>query len=335
MLYFNIRVSASTLRIAVFRGERLIHEAEMVRSSESFADGLDQLMSKAPRARLTTPRVFVALDGSDVVVKRIVGLPTAVGREDVFAIVRQQSTRFFIHEPTPPENIVVDMAQDGVVAALYSVDAVAATTRACAASNVKLVGIIPYSETEKLAGPWRTKPHSLMWMPRRNPRAREGARWTIAFLAIFLALMFAVSSRGIQATLRGRTARATLASLQSRAAWMDSLDEEARRLNERHRETARFLSGRRYVTELLGSLATTLPESTSIVSLEADSVGGVMTLLSVDVGETTTSLLETAFFKDVSLEGTVRTETMNSSRLERATLRFATRWSAARRAVRK
>jgi hypothetical protein len=118
----------------------------------------------------------------------------------------------------------------------------------------------------------------------RGNRRRMVVRAALATLLLFTSAA-AISAPAIHATLRERAAVARLNALGPQSSSTLSAMRELSGATQSVRRIEEFASSRRSMTMLLGSLSQVLPESTAIVSLRVDSVGGTLVGLT-QVGNT-------------------------------------------------
>lgn len=102
---------------------------------------------------------------------------------------------------------------------------------------------------------------------------------------------------------------------------MAKLRETSAALNE----IGSFTAQRRSVALLLGEISGTLPDSTAIINLRVDSVGGTMTLLSLSAASMVPRLATSRDILDPKIVGAVTRETVNGVPMQRITVRFAVR----------
>jgi hypothetical protein len=90
-------------------------------------------------------------------------------------------------------------------------------------------------------------------------------------------------------------------------------------------EIGTFLAERRSVALLLGGLSRALPDSTAIVNLRVDSLGGTMTLLSRTAASIVPRVATVQPVVEPRIVGAVTRETVSGRQLQRVTVRFALR----------
>jgi hypothetical protein len=349
MILVMVVIDRHAVRAVAINRRRQVGDYQIARGVDTLRAELQRALSEMPRPRFGRPRVTVTVDASSVRVKRLAGLPPVRNTLTLRRLVEQQLSRFFIGATTSAVHVAVDCRNESAFAALYDESIVRAITEACSNSNMKLLAIRPPSGIAARSGEVVREPRGcghalgdevgalgsgkfragpLAWRPQSDTGSTR-AIVRAGLLAILAAsCVAAVGAKGLRADFAARAAESRLLALRRFKPAIDSTESEIAKMQTMNLETTRFRLGRRYVTELLGQLATSLPESTAITSLRVDSTGAMVTLLSNDVDETVRALLEDPYFASAQLQGGVVEEVVGPAHLERAAIHLVTRYSA-------
>lgn len=326
MITVRVAVDNDAIVATATNRRRNLGEWRVSRTPERLTESIAAMLRRIPRSQLRRSRVMVTLSPPDIQVKRIEGLPPGKGIDVLQRLVEQQPARFFIGSSTSVR-VKVALIGSEVVAAKYDGTVVEEIQAACANAKAVLQTIAPTPNAMTPAG---GDPSKLAWHPPKSTRSRSALMRVVGLAACFLCAVGAMSAKGLRATFDHRRAEAFIASIGQSAGTLDSADAEFRRAQAVDAELARFRAGRRSLVALLGSLAVSLPESTAIESLRADSSGALLTVVSTDISDVVAALLDDPYFFSVQLEGRVAEEASRGTRLQRSTMRLVMRTSAAR-----
>jgi hypothetical protein len=147
-------------------------------------------------------------------------------------------------------------------------------------------------------------------------------RGTLVALSSVMAFATAAGP-GIRASLAAREARIATAPLRAALQTAHRIDAELRAVSADIDGIQRYASSRRSSLGLVAGLAQTLPESTAIVSLRVDTLGGTMVTLSRRAADIVPQLRDVAGIATSHLYGSATREIVAGASLERATIRFA------------
>ena len=336
-------VESETIRAVAYSRRRSLGVWKAARTPSGLESDLTSLLAKVPRARIRARNLWVWLPPSDVCVKRLTGLPPIDADARLLRLVEQQTSRFFLHAHVAKPVVSAAVIDGQPTAALFDDVAVQAIQSAAATARMRLRAIAPSEYTAPVerdkrrafsarrAGRQRSRTASLAWVPEANYRRTKLAIRSALSAAVGISLMLAIVAKGLRAELQLRASRAVIARLRAYEPALDSMETQLRRFEQIDEETRRFETGRRYATQLVGELASALPESTAVVSLKADSTGVTLGVLAGDVGGVVSGLLEAPYFTSAQIQGAVVEERVGDQRLERSTLRVRTRYSAVMR----
>ncbi len=160
--------------------------------------------------------------------------------------------------------------------------------------------------------------------PAAAPRARRRRAFVRAALGLCLLTASAgiVAGPAIRATFRERRAVERLKELGARSAAPLAAMRDLATATQVVRRVDAFASSRRSMVLLLGSLSQELPDSTAIVSLHVDSIGGTLVALA-PVGTTILpDISRTSGIASAEITGAVTRETVAGAVLQRLVTAF-------------
>ena len=163
------------------------------------------------------------------------------------------------------------------------------------------------------------------WHP---PRAARAARLVaraqiVTAAALFIVTMAAaVAAPGVRAARSAARLSRELNAQRSARIEAARVDAELRRVTDQLDRIARFSASRGRVTQLVGALAQSLPDSTALVSLGVDSAEGSFTALAPHAADILPQLSSVESILSPRIVGSVTREAAGAARVERATVRF-------------
>jgi hypothetical protein len=160
--------------------------------------------------------------------------------------------------------------------------------------------------------------------PAAGPRATRRRTFVRAALVFcfFIASASTVAGPAIRATFRERSAIARLKELSAQSAAPLAAIRDLSSATQVVRRVDAFASSRRSMVALLGSLSQQLPDSTAIVSLHVDSIGGTLVALA-PVGTTTLpGVARASGVASAEITGAVTRETVAGAVLQRLVTAF-------------
>ena len=163
----------------------------------------------------------------------------------------------------------------------------------------------------------------LLWLPA-DQTAQRTRRWVRPLLAacVVVSAAAALTASGIRARLDAERARRTLGGAQATIKEMARLDHELGATTSAIARIERFAGERRSITRMLSEIAQSIPESTAILSLRADTIGGTLVTLSRRAADIVPQLREVSAIQGSQIFGAAMRETQGTAALERATIRF-------------
>ncbi|MDR0786906.1 MAG: hypothetical protein LBG44_03470 [Gemmatimonadota bacterium] len=149
-------------------------------------------------------------------------------------------------------------------------------------------------------------------------------RWRLVVAAS--AAAFAIGAASFPATLgawqAGRTAERQLAALDAERREAAIVASDLEQTTEALDRIARFHGSRFIATELLGSFASALPESTAVVLLRVDSLGGNLVALGPSAGRLMQAIERMPVITSLEVAGPVTRELAGDQMMDRVSLRF-------------
>jgi hypothetical protein len=180
------------------------------------------------------------------------------------------------------------------------------------------------SDTELLAAAHLSARTPFVWRPRADATRRRWRRWRIrisaasaiaAALAATIAPTAHVIFRAEQMRANSASFERTRSRVEAQAAALDRTTAELDQLEH-------FAADRRSIAVLLRDLTTALPESTAIVAIRIDSVGGSLTAVATHAADVVSMLTDVDGIVLPRLVGAITRESVGGARLERAAIRF-------------
>lgn len=343
-LVIGLAIERDRLRAVGVRGARVLWGMDSpIADATSLDDALSGFLATLPLGRFGRPRVTVAVGAMFAQTKRLAGLPP-IGDERVLAkTVSEHAARFFLKNGIPLVTTSVRRDAAGQVwAAALQQNVVDTIVTVCRASRLELLGIVPAVDVAKpevsalaplgheavafaAAYGAAVTPGALMWRARTTSE-ETAPRWRLVTVASVcgLTLILAILAPGLGARVAEHRAIAHLAStMQSiRAAQRIAHDNDL--VTRALGEVATFDRGRRPVTVLLSQMAAVLPDSSAILAVHVDSVGGSVVALTPRAGAFLTRLERVPGVAAPEITGPVTRETARGHDIERVTVRF--RW---------
>jgi len=163
------------------------------------------------------------------------------------------------------------------------------------------------------------------WHPPRDARAtrfiaRAGAAAAAALFVVSASA--AIAAPGVRAARSAARLSRELNAERSARIEAARVDAELRRVTDQLDRIARFSAARGRVTQLVGALAQSLPDSTALVSVRVDSAEGSFTALAPHAADILPQLASVESIVSPRIVGSVTRETAGAARVERATVRF-------------
>jgi hypothetical protein len=248
---------------------------------------------------------------------RVRALPTAVA----LSLVLEQGTHVLVDGDTAVE---LTVARDDAVRSrrLHRADAVAGLRVAERFDEHSTRSAASLAALGAAVAAWHSK---LAWYPGEPP-ARIARRARIRFVAsialVFAAALSALLAPGVRAATFTRHASAELQHLERMHLDVQHAEAEVAATVARLQPIDELRAHRGMLTLLVGEIARALPESTAILTLRIDSLGGTLTVLATHATDVLPQLAELRNIASVRIVGPVTRETVAGAQLERATIRF-------------
>jgi hypothetical protein len=169
-----------------------------------------------------------------------------------------------------------------------------------------------------------TRRTALLWRTKPSREAQKSRSRVLGFLIVLTLLtgIAAVLAPGLAAERARRVAAGRLPSLQAAATEVARQNRELQRVSKELDQIARFAAENRSMVSLLGRVAQILPESTAILNIHVDSIGGSVVMLSTSGAEILPDIAQAEGLESADLVGTVTSQNSGSARLQRMMLRF-------------
>jgi len=166
------------------------------------------------------------------------------------------------------------------------------------------------------------------WAPAPHA-SRTGSILRVAVAAIVFTLLTLVAAfaPGIRARSEIDRYEMQLERMRPVQATSAKLEGDLRQVSAQLARIDRFRSQRGSITVLIGAISQALPESTALVSLRVDTIGGTLTAVAPRATDVLPQLAEIASIESSRLAGVVTRELMGGARVERATIHFVRRKS--------
>lgn len=163
---------------------------------------------------------------------------------------------------------------------------------------------------------------AFMWRPEADERRKRTRRTRTYALTgtVVLTALCAVLAPTIRLLRAADATRPPRPGPQSSA--FQPTRRELSRVSHELEQIQQFVAKRRSAVRLLASITAVLPESTAIVSLRVDSVGGTFTALAPHIADVIPALAAADDVTAPRLAGAVTREVMAGALLERAAIRF-------------
>lgn len=141
----GIALSTDSVRLVAVRSGAIVTALEVELADRVVGtDLIEEVVVKARLPRFPRPRVVVALGPSLAQTRRVGGLPPLVDPRIVSRLVREGSSRFFLHRGGPLLTTGVRIVEPGTVwAAALDESTVRSAEAMCARAGLKLVAFVP------------------------------------------------------------------------------------------------------------------------------------------------------------------------------------------------
>jgi hypothetical protein len=168
----------------------------------------------------------------------------------------------------------------------------------------------------------RNEPLALRFDSGHLGRSARSHRGRVAVIAAALSFAAAVIAPAISSSLAQRSAERHLRAVASPVRDVLRNQRELEQITSALADAAAFSHSRRPVIILLGSLSRSLPDSSVLVTLRIDSIGGTAVLLTNRTAEALRAFDNVAGVYAPEIVGPVTKEVNAGRELERATIRF-------------
>lgn len=325
-----LKVERDSVHLTIVKGPRAIwHSSRELTTEIAVAEAVRDLLAVAPIVKsLRRPRVALVLSDRFSQVRRIEGLPALPRLHELTELVRENPFTFFLRSSA--RVAVADLHRDktgAIWGAAFDADLIDELI-ALAALNGRHIDRVASSATFALedgaqppSGPRLGVDRPLVWFPpervRRQAHGRTAAMCVItAALAAMAWLAPAIHARE---TLRRVGAERSRTEVMRRDAAhaLDEIQHASVALDD----IARVDANRGRATRLLVTLAATLPDSATIVSLRIDPTDATLVVTVPRVGEVLDRLAASRLMSDVRLIGPMTGGVGIDPTLARATIR--------------
>lgn len=320
---FGVFIDRTMVRaVALRRAEEVWHGESDVAPDASVEDALSRVLGSAPAAVRSGATLVAALGPAFARVKRLGGMSHIVDATVMRDVLRSNPDRFFVRRGDASVSLIPWRSRDSWWAAALDDAMVGAAQRTCDTVGIRLIGCIAASPDYPDAAAAVRCPHDAPFLRRVDDRRGQRLRRLALLAACVLGAVGALAAPAAKAELRLRRDTRELDSLRSS---VDRWLPEARRLQDANgglAQVARFARHDRSMTGLLTMLSSALPESTAVVTLRVDSLGGSLLLVSAAAASVVPRLAAARGITDVRVSGPLTREDIAGAQVQRIALRF-------------